>query len=601
MISIYKKLRSLLDEKERRRAGWLFLLMLATAFVEVFGVASVMPFVAVLANPQVVETNRYLAQAYQFSGITEPRAFMLVLGTVVLVVFVTSLALKALTTYAVLRFSNMRSHAFTYRLLTGYMAQPYTFFLGRNTADLSKTLFSEVNEVINGVLLPALKVLSGFIVALLIISLLFAVEPLLTLVVGVVLGGSFFGVYLLSRRLLKKLGKQRVAANTQRFVLANEALNGNKELRLLGREHSYLRRFERASWAFASHQSASKALGDVPQYAIQAIAFGGILVLVLYLMGRHGSLQEAMPLIALYAFAGYRLLPAFQEIFKNSTQLRFYHAALDSLHDDLSAVQQAPSSAPRKASNEGEALLNGDIQLRKVTYRYPGVERPVIDGVSLNIRSGSSVAFVGSTGAGKSTVVDLILGLLTPEQGIISVAGQPLDVNNLQAWQRNIGYVPQSIYLADATVAENIAFGIPPEEIDHAEVKRAARAAHIHEFIDAQLPEGYRTEIGERGIRLSGGQRQRIGIARALYHDPDVVVFDEATSALDNATEAAVMEAVNELAGRKTVILIAHRLSTVKRCDAIYLLSHGRLGGVGTYDELMNSSETFNAMVSGKV
>lgn len=600
MFTVFKKLYALLNHQERRRAALLFLLMLGAALVEVVGVASVMPFVAVLSNPQVVESNAYLSSLYEWSGIQGTRSFMFVLGALVLVVFVSSLTLKALSAYSILRFSNMRSHAFSYRLLAGYMAKPYTFFLGRNTADLSKTLFSEVSEVINGILLPALKIVSGCIVALLVISLLFIVEPLLTLVVGAVLGGSFFGVYVLSRKALKRLGKQRVAANAQRFVLATEALNGNKELRLLGREHSYLKRFEKASETFARHQAASKAMGDIPQYAIQAIAFGGILVLILYLMGRYGGLQEAMPVIALYAFAGYRLLPAFQEIFKNSTQLRFYHAALDSLHADLSDVALSPDDVKHIESSSDVGRLKGNIELQNLTFRYPGVENAVINDLSLKIDAGSCIAFVGSTGAGKSTVVDLILGLLTPEAGKIQVAGQPLDAQNLRGWQRNIGYVPQSIYLADATVAENIAFGIPYEQIDHAAVERAACAAHIHEFISTQLPEGYRTGIGERGVRLSGGQRQRIGIARALYHDPDVVVFDEATSALDNATEAAVMEAVNELAGSKTVILIAHRLSTVKRCDAIFILTHGRLSGVGTYDELIANNEAFNRMASGK-
>nr|MBF0681544.1 ABC transporter ATP-binding protein [Pseudomonas sp.] len=526
MLIVFKKLYTLLNHHERRRAALLFVLMLGAALVEVVGVASVMPFVAVLSNPDVVESNAYLAGLYQWSGIQEVRSFMIALGALVLVVFISSLALKALSAYSILRFTSMRSHAFSYRLLAGYMAKPYAFFLGRNTSALSKMLFSEVGEVINGVLLPLLKIVSGTVVAALVISLLFVVEPLLTLIVGAVLGGSFFTVYVLSRKALKRLGKQRLAANTQRYVLASEALNGNKELRLLGRERSYLERFEKASETFARHQAASKAMGDIPQYAIQAIAFGGILVLILYLMGRYGSLQEAMPVIALYAFAGYRLLPAFQEIFKNSTQLRFYHAALDSLHADLSEVGFAPSA--RHTDNIPlAARLNGDIELHGLTFRYAGAEQPVISNLELKIKAGSCVAFVGSTGAGKSTIVDLILGLLSPQAGEIRVAGQPLDEKNLRSWQRNIGYVPQSIYLADTTVAENIAFGIPYEQIDHEAVERAARAAHIHEFISTQLPEGYRTGIGERGVRLSGGQRQRIGIARALYHDPDVVVFDE--------------------------------------------------------------------------
>lgn len=572
-----------------------FLLMLGTAFLEMAGVASIMPFVGVLASPGIVENNQYLAMMNQWLGFENPRDFLVFLGAIVLALFVSSLAFKALAAYAVLRFSNMRSHAFSYRLLSGYLSQPYSFFLGRNTADLSKTLFSEVNEVINGGLIPALKVMSGSIVSVMIIVLLLFVEPLLTLVVGVVLGGAFASVYLVSRRYLQRIGKQRVAANQQRFRLANEALNGIKELRLMGREPSYLKRFHDASERFASYQASSKAMGDIPNFAIQGIAFGGVLVLVLYLMNRHGGLEGALPLIALYAFAGYRLLPAFQEIFKNSTQLRFYGAALDSLHADLASM---PHSSPIEQGRDKQLRLNGDIHLEDVCFQYASAAKPALSNLSLSIPKGASAAFVGTTGAGKSTVVDLILGLLEPGSGNIRIGPHVLQGANVQAWQRNIGYVPQTIYLADASIAANIAFGIPESQIDHQAVEKAARAAHIHDFIVGQLPDGYGTYTGERGVRLSGGQRQRIGIARALYHNPEVVVFDEATSALDNATEAAVMQAVNELKGEKTIILIAHRLSTVERCDTIFMLEHGKLCASGTYQELMSDGGAFSRLAS---
>lgn len=595
MFQVFNKLYALLNNTERRRAKLVFLLMLGTAFLEMLGVASIMPFVGVLATPGIVESNEYLAEANRWLGFEESRNFLIFLGVVVLLLFLSSLVFKALTAYAVLRFSNMRSHAFCYRLLKGYLGQPYSFFLGRNTADLSKTLFSEVNEVINGGLIPALKVMSGSIVSFMIVLLLLMVEPLLTLIVGIVLGGAFSTVYALSRRYLHRIGKQRVESNQQRFLLANESLNGIKELRLMGRESSYLKRFHDASERFAHYQASSKAMGDIPSFAIQGIAFGGVLVLVLYLMGRYGGLEGALPLIALYAFAGYRLLPAFQEIFKNSTQLRFYGAAVDSLHADLASMPDSGSVVQGSAAG---VRLNGDIRLEQVCFQYASVAKPALNDLSLCIPKGASAAFVGTTGAGKSTVVDLILGLLEPSSGSIRIGDELLYGANLNAWQRNIGYVPQTIYLADVSIAENIAFGVPKVEINIEAVERAAQAAHIHDFIVSQLPEGYRTHTGERGVRLSGGQRQRIGIARALYHNPEIVVFDEATSALDNATEAAVMQAVNELRGEKTIILIAHRLSTVERCDTIFMLEHGQLCASGSYQELMSGSGAFSRLAS---
>jgi ATP-binding cassette, subfamily B, bacterial PglK len=595
MLQVFKKLKNLLSVSEQARAFLVFLLMLGTAFLEMIGVASIMPFVAVLADSQAVEKYEYLRFAYEALHFTSTNNFLILLGGAVLLLFVFSLALKAFTTYAVLRFSNMRAHSFSFRLLEGYLRRPYGFFLGRNTAELSKRIFSEVGEVINGALIPAMKVVSGGLVAVMISALLLTVEPLLSVLVGVVLGGAFVAVYVSTRGVLRRLGERRVYTNERRFVLASEALGGIKELKLMGREGSYLERFSQVSKSFAKDVTVSKAIGDLPHFAIQAIAFGGVLVLVLYLMGVHGGLQGALPVIALYAFAGYRLLPAFQEIFKNITQLRFYDAALDSLAEDLLNFSETSFA---QAESPGEERLSGDIELAGISYRYPGAENNSLSGISITVAKGASVAFVGTTGAGKSTVVDLILGLLEPSAGCIRVGDQLLQGENLKAWQRNIGYVPQTIYLADASIAENIAFGIPSHEIDMQAVEKAAKAAHLHDFIISELPDGYQTSTGERGVRLSGGQRQRIGIARALYHDPEVVVFDEATSALDNATEALVMQAINELRGGKTVILIAHRLSTVERCDTIFMLEHGKLCASGTYDELMLSSSAFGRLTS---
>jgi ATP-binding cassette, subfamily B, bacterial PglK len=384
-------------------------------------------------------------------------------------------------------------------------------------------------------------------------------------------------------------------ANERRFVLANEALNGIKELRLMGRERAYLERFEEPSARFARNQASSKVIGQLPQFGIQALAFGGALLTMLYLLNQKGTLEGGLPLLALYGFAGYRLMPAFQELFKSLTEVRFFAPAVDALHEDL--VRKERDAVELTDPVPAEARVNGGIRLESVGLSYPGAERVALHDLDLEIPVGCSAAFVGTTGAGKSTAVDLILGLLEPTSGRVLVDGQTLAGKHLRAWQSNIGYVPQATYLADDTVAANIAFGVAVRKIDRAAVERAARAARIHEFIAHQLPQGYDTVIGERGIRLSGGQRQRLAIARALYHDPAVVVFDEATSALDMPTEAAVMEAIEELHGRKTVLLIAHRLSTVRNCDRIFLLADGRLCASGSFEELMEKSEIFRALV----
>ncbi len=595
MIRTVRMMNALLTAHERRRAIQVFVLMLLMALVEALGIVSIMPFVAVLANAEIVTKNYYLSAVYNYFGFTNPDIFLIFLGLGTLSVFLTGLVLKAATVYASLRYTNMRTHSLTCRLLAAYLRQPYAFFLGRNTADLGKTVLSEVGRVTNGVLLPMLRVLSGMVVAITILFMLVWIEPFLSLAVAVVLGGAFAIVYLSTRRLLHVIGKERVKANELRFVLANEALNGVKELRLMGRVDAYLARFWRPSERYARHQATSKTIGELPQFGIQAIVFGGALFSVLFLTAQRGGLDEALPYISLYALAGYRLMPAFQVVFNNLTRIRFALPTLELLHNDLTDKEdQALLDGEQRDVSQ---RLNGTIRLNGVTYQYPGMERSAVRDLNLEISRGTSVAFVGSTGAGKSTVVDLILGLLQPTQGQIVVDDQQLRGASLRNWQMNIGYVPQATYLADDSVAANIAFGIPYKKIDKSAVERAARAAQIHEFVVADLADGYDTIVGERGIRLSGGQRQRLAIARALYHDPEVVVFDEATSALDNATEAVVMEAIEALRGAKTVIIIAHRFSTIEQCDHIFLLKDGELLADGTYGGLLESSAHFKKLV----
>lgn len=581
---------------ERRRAWLVFTLMLCMALIETVGVVSVMPFVMVLASPDVVRENVYFAALYDTLGFQTTNSFLIFLGSVVFLLFIFTLAFKALTTYAITRFSSMRLHTIGCRLLSAYLRQPYEFFLQRNSADLGKSILSEVSQVTSGVLLPLLRIVSGMTVATALLLLLLYVEPFISIFVAVLLGGSFSLVYFFSRKLLKNIGEDRLQANKERFVLATEVLNGIKELKLLGRDHVYLARFKQPSERFARHQATSKVVASLPKFAIQAIAFGGVLLLSLYLLHSQGGLKEALPLIALYAMTGNRLLPAFQEIFSSSAQLRFALPVLDVLYKDLTLKEKMASNL--KKDSASRLQLSNKIDFQNVTYRYPGASSDALKNLNMTINAETCVGFVGSTGAGKSTAIDLILGLFMPTEGSIKVGGQLLNEENMRAWQNNIGYVPQSIYLADDTVKANIAFGIATEHIDEKAVKRAAKMASIHDFINQELDKGYETIVGENGVRLSGGQRQRLAIARALYHDPDVMIFDEATSALDTATEKSVMEAIYGLHGKKTIILIAHRLSTVRQCDHIFVLQNGSLVDSGTYDNLIEQSNNFRTFVA---
>jgi len=310
-------------------------------------------------------------------------------------------------------------------------------------------------------------------------------------------------------------------------------------------------------------------------------------------MKTRGGLEDMIPVLAMYALGGYKLMPSLQEIYKQLAEIKGHKSALDAIQKDINLLNSLYSLS---ANADKKITVESCIELREIRFSYPETSKSVLDGISLKVARNSTVGFVGGSGSGKTTTVDIMLGLLNPAAGGLYVDDKRIVDETIHAWQRNLGYVPQQIFLTDDTIAANIAFGIPAEDIDQANIERAARAAHLHDFIINELPIGYNTMVGERGVRLSGGQRQRIGIARALYHDPDVLIFDEATSALDNITEKVVMDAVRELGHTKTIILIAHRLSTVESCDELFLFSNGKIIANGTYQELMQTNATFREM-----
>lgn len=592
-MAMIRKLLDLLTPHERRRAGLLVGMMLVMALLDAFGVASIMPFMAALSNPDLVSTNVFLSRLQQTLGTTE-RDFLFMLGVLVFVLLVTSLAFKALVTYVQARFTLMREYSIGERLIEGYLRQPYTWFLNRHSAELGKIILSEVTNVVHGALVPMMTLIAQSIVATTMILLLFWVDPTLALTVCAAMGTAYGLIYLLMSTFLSKIGQDRFDANQKRFTVVSEVFSAVKEVKVGGLEQAYIRRFTAPAATYAKSHAASHMVSQLPRYALEAVAFGGMLLLILYLMERGNGLAAVLPLVVVYAFAGYRLMPALQQIYASFSQLRFVGPALDALHADL--VNLPNNSVPD--SIEHEISLQNTIQLQDIEFRYPNNVLPALKNIDLEIKAFSTVGLVGSTGSGKTTLVDLILGLLEPQKGALVVDGHAIDAAHRRGWQKIIGYVPQQIYLADDTVAANIAFGVNPSEIDYDAVHRAARISNVHNFIVNELPNQYNTTVGERGVRLSGGQRQRIGIARALYHNPQVLLLDEATSALDNLTEQAVMEAVSSLRHDITIILIAHRLSTVRLCDTIVLLEKGQVKAQGTYDQLVVNNETFKAMAN---
>jgi ABC-type multidrug transport system fused ATPase/permease subunit len=360
-------------------------------------------------------------------------------------------------------------------------------------------------------------------------------------------------------------------------------------------ERFYIQRFALPAQSYSNNVATANIIGQLPRFALELIVFGGMLLVILYLMDQNSSFSSALPVISLYALAGYRLMPSLQGMYTSISQLRFAVAALDALLVELIGIRSEDFNSDENGDKKALPLMK-DITLTSVTYYYPNTEDPAVKNVNLTIRAKSIVGFVGTTGGGKTTTVDLILGLLEPQEGTLEIDGQVINERNRKAWQSSIGYVLQHIYLADDSITANIAFGIAPKDIDQAAVERVAKIADLHDFVTKKLPNQYRTKVGERGVRLSGGQRQRIGIARALYLKPQILVLDEATSALDNLTERGVMDSVYNLGKEITVILIAHRLSTVQGCDTIFFLDDGEVTGRGSFDELLKSNEGFMAM-----
>ena len=594
MLEIYRKTLALLTRREKRQGAWVLFMVLIMALLETIGVASVMPFLSVLSNPEVVHTNPWLSRVYDGLGFQSTQSFLMALGGAAFFLVIFSSVFRVATTYVMNRFAQMRRHTVGQRLLETYLRQPYEYFLNRHSGDMAKSILSEVDQLVLNVIRPGVEAVAYAVVALAIIVLLVIMDPLVALVVGVVIGGMYTLIFLGVRGMLARVGRDRAIANRERFTAAGEALGGIKDIKLLGREYAYLSMFRPPSIRYAQHQATNRTLSEAPKFIIEGVGVGGVIVLALVLMATRDNLGEVIPLLGLYALAAYRLLPAASKIYMGMAKLRFGGSAVLDIYDDLQARRRLaeinqPLPPPMGVSHS--------IELREVAYHYPNTIQPALSEINMTIPRGSSVGIVGGTGAGKTTLVDILLGLLTPDQGGLRVDGSPVTADNLRAWKRTLGYVPQSIFLVDASVTENIALGVPPDQVDVEQVKRCARMAQLEEFVNQELPEGYDTKVGERGVRLSGGQRQRIGIARALYHDPAVMVFDEATSALDNLTEKAVLEAIESFSGARTIIMIAHRLTTVEHCDCIYVLEKGRIQAAGPYKTLLAQNEGFRAMV----
>jgi ABC-type multidrug transport system fused ATPase/permease subunit len=565
-------------------------------FVELIGIGSLGPFLSIITNPDIIHQNKYLELVYNRFSFASDNDFIIFFGIAVIVVMALSNVFLALITFVNLWYSGKRRHSISMRLFEKYLRQPYIYFLNTNSALLIRNI-RNVDSFVSNVLGNLLNLVSYTIVSLSIIILLVILNPLLAFTISVVLVLLYVTIFVTLKNTLSKRGKDSQDYDYFRIKYINEAFGGVKDIKILEKERIFLDLFKTPSLRYAKNEAINSAINELPRFLIETISIGGMIMVILFMIASGSKIEHFLPVLTIYAFGAYRLLPLLQRIFRAFTAIRYHFPIVETLYNDFTNL---PDGTKLLYDNDILTMpFNSEIAVENISFSYPNSNKIILNNISLSIKHNTSIAFVGSTGCGKTTLIDIILSLLTPQEGRITVDHKIIDDSNRMSWQKNLGYVPQSIYLTDDTIKNNIAFGILPEKIDMEAVIEAAKLANIHDFISGELEKGYETTLGERGVRLSGGQRQRIGIARAVYHNPSVLIFDEATSALDSLTENAIMDAINNMVHKKTIIIIAHRITTVKNCDCIYLMDKGVITEYGDYEELYAKSDVFRTMADG--
>jgi ABC-type multidrug transport system fused ATPase/permease subunit len=589
VMSTFTKIHDLLTPSERRRAVVLLALMTIGMFLETLSVGLVIPAITIMMQGDLVARYPAIATILNFFG--KPSQSELITAAMlglVSVYLVKSLFLAFLI-WKQTQFAFDIQAKLSQRLFTAYLRQPYTFHLQRNSAQLVRNVTGEVN-LFTGAITSGLLLITESLVLVGIAILLLLVEPLGATIIVLVLGGAAWGFHRLTRAHIARWGEERQHHEGLRIQHLQQGLGGAKDVKLLGREKDFLMQFSNHNIKSARVWQLQSTLQNYPRLLFELLAVIGLAILVLSMLSQGRDMASLVPTLGLFAAAAFRLMPSINRVMGAVQTLRYSLPVVNTLHEENQLV--TPDSGSGNADDA--TIFQHEIRLVNVSYHYPSVKAAALDGLSITIRKGEFVGLIGSSGSGKSTLVDVILGLLTPSAGKIEVDGDDIQ-QGLRLWQDQIGYVPQSIYLTDDTLRRNVAFGLADDQIDDLAVNRAIRAAQLEEFV-ASLPEGLSTIVGERGIRLSGGQRQRIGIARALYHDPAILILDEATSALDYATESGVMQAVSALQGSKTIVVVAHRLTTVAKCDRLFQLEKGRVVCEGAPSNILATQQTISSV-----
>ena len=574
-----KQLNYIFNRKEKVQILLLFVAAVIGSLLECLGVGVFMPFVNVLMDTSTIQSTWYLNWFYRCLHFQSPESFLMALILVIIAIFVIKNIYMIAEKYIIYHFSYNTQRKISTRLLQSYMSEPYTFFLGKNISELQRSMQEDATLFANAVIHFMELMIEVTVCIALGISLFGISQSMTVIILGllVVCAGFFVS---LSKKFSKGLGKECQVYKAKIYQWMNQAISGIKEVKVLNREEYFVDSYQAYYKKYAKGLKISRLLAVIPKYIVEMVSISGLLIAIIIKI-KYGRTEIIgfIPQLSAFAVAAFRLMPSVGRINEHVNNIMYAAPSIELVYHDLKEVEELIDES-RKCKNEVSTATDNwkfenELQIKKVCYHYPNIEENVIDYADFNIQKGQTVALIGESGAGKTTMADIILGLLTPQYGKIKADGMDI-FKNMDLWHKDIGYIPQSIYLSDDTIRNNVAFGVYENEIDNNAVIEALKKAQLYEFVEG-LSEGLETVVGDRGVRLSGGQRQRIGIARALYHNPEILVLDEATSALDNDTEAAVMEAIDSLRGEKTMIIIAHRLTTIQNADIIYEIAGGKV------------------------
>lgn len=593
-MSSLQNILQLLTEDQKRNSIPIILMVIMMGVIEAAGVFSVVPFLSIVSNPALIETNTVINQAYIFFkqyNINTPDQFLILIALSSVFIIVLSAFFRTYAMHKVNHFLEKSRNILCSRLFKKFIDQQYSFYIERDTSELSKIVISEVDHLVDRLIRPVFLGIAYVISVLLIMAVLLLIDPLITSIAITSMGALYFFIYFVLRSYLAKQGSNVTEALQDRFEAISNPFKAIKTIKLAGKENIYINRLSKPLDSFETSMTGYLTSNQAPSFIVEAIIFASILAVALVAIMTSGGVysstfQDLIPLLGVYSFAAIRIKPALHVIYQGWIGVLYGDSSLDNIVNEL----KLQTINPEESDSGREMLIKEKISLKDISYYYPEAEMPSLSGINIAVKFGSSVGIIGSSGAGKSTLVDIILGLIQPTFGEMVVDGIKMQKYNLRQWQKNLGYVPQEIVLSSSSLRENIAFGVETEDIDDDMVYRAAKLAELSSFIDINSRSAFDAQVGDNGIKLSGGQRQRIGIARALYHQPKVLVFDEATSALDLATEKRVMDSIMSLRGRHTIFIVTHRIATVRHCDQIYIMDEGVVKAKGSFEQLQLSN-----------